>query len=117
MTELLEKQFDFQYKIALLKLYAYSKGYRFSGGDAYRSKRVFGEWGEKKGYGSAKSVHKLRLAEDLNLFVLRDERYKLADTGQEPEWVDLHDYWESIGGSKRIENDMNHFSFEYRGCR
>jgi hypothetical protein len=29
----------------------------------------------------------------------------------------LHDYWDSIGGSKRIDKDMNHFSLEYQGRR
>ena len=114
---LVEKQWLFQEQITKLKQFAFSQGYKISGGDSYRSKRVFGEWGEKKGYGSAYSVHKLRLAEDLNLWVQRGEKMVYADKGTEPEWKILHNKWEELGGAPAIDGDMNHFSFEFRGYR
>jgi len=79
-------------------------------GDAYRDPRLHGAMGEKKAYGAANSVHKLRLAVDLNLII----NGKLA---QPADYAPLHDYWDTLGGAERIANDMNHFSFEHNGFR
>jgi hypothetical protein len=59
--------------------------------------------------GDHDSVHKLGLAVDLNLYIngvyIRDER------GHE----ELHDFWDLLGGAPRIDDDMNHYSFEHNG--
>ena len=114
MSELLEKQIKFTLMIAELIGYAYRSGYQLTFGDAYRDPRVHGDFGEKKSYAAAKSVHKLRLAVDFNLF----KHGKLL-TGIQAEEAhhDLHDYWDMLGGAPRIEKDLNHYSMEMYGVR
>jgi len=92
--------------VAELIIFAYSKGYEITLGDAYRDPQVFGEMGEKKGYGHSSSYHKKRLAIDLNLF--RDGRYITDYEGHQV----LGEYWEFIGGSwgGRFD-DPNHYSY------
>lgn len=107
-----DKQRAFTRMIADLIQYAYEAGYELTFGDAYRDPRVHGEVGEKKSYSSASSVHKERLAIDLNLFV--NGAYII---GTHPAWDDLHDYWSSLGGADRIPNDDNHFSMLHDGRR
>lgn len=107
-----QKQRVFSKLIAELIIWAYENGYEITFGDAYRDSRVFGNVGTKKGYGRAGSVHKERLAVDLNLF--KDGRYltKTADhqlLGEK--WESMHELcrW---GGRF---NDGNHYSFEHQG--
>ena len=66
--KLSDQQIAFTLNIARLIDYAYSKGYGLTFGDAYRDARVHGEFGTKASYSAAKSVHKVRLAVDFNLF-------------------------------------------------
>jgi len=110
MSSLLEKQQAFSVAAAQLVLHAKEIGLPLTDGDAYRDPRLHGEFGEKKAYGEANSCHKLRLARDFNLVI----DGQLAPPSA---YAPLHDYWESIGGSKRILKDMNHFSFEHNGFR
>lgn len=98
------KQEEFSIALAKLLLHADKLGIGVSIGDVYRDPRVHGVVGEKKGYGHAKSCHKLKLAADLNLL-------DAADHGR------LHDFWDDLGGSQRIPGDMNHYSFEWQGMR
>lgn len=97
-----------------LIIFAYSRGYELTYGDAYRDPRVFGEVGERKsgGYGRSGSNHKIRLAVDFNLF--KDGKYLSATADH----TFLGEYWESIGGSWGGRfNDGNHYSLEYKGRR
>lgn len=102
--------------IAKLILYADSFGYELTWGDANRSKEAFGAWGVKKLYSAAFSVHKKRLAVDLNLIV--NEEY--IKDGNHPVYKLLGDYWKELhplarwGGDFK-SGDANHFSFEYKG--
>lgn len=92
--------------------YAHKQGYEVTLGDAYRDPRAFGKVGEKKAYGKKYSLHKERLAIDLNLFW--DGKY-LTKTSDHQE---LGEYWEGLhplcawGG--RFD-DGNHYSIEYEG--
>jgi hypothetical protein len=97
-----QKQSNFSLALAKLIIYAYSLGYEITFGD------VFAKTGHKVG-----SVHYLRLAGDLNLF--KDGKW--LDTGVEMEKGHnlLHDYWDTLGGAKRIAKDLNHYSFEHEG--
>lgn len=107
-----EKQRNFTSMVSLLIQYAYHKGYELSLGDAYRDPRVFGHVGEKKGYGASQSLHKERLAVDLNLFV--DGKY-ITDSNH-PAYLDIGSFWEFIGGTWGGRfNDGNHFSVEHNG--
>ena len=101
---LVTKQNKFAGMVAMLILYAQSQGYEITFGDAYRGERV--------PYGHAKSLHRKRLAVDLNLF--KDGVY-LPDT--ESHGV-LGLFWESIGGAwgGRFK-DGNHYSLEHEGIK
>lgn len=112
MESLGEKQKKFTLMIAQLIIFAYSKGYKLTFGDAYRDPRVFGDIGEKKGYGRSKSNHKIRLAVDFNLFL--HGQYLTSTEDHRP----LGEFWESIGGSWGGHfDDGNHYSLEYDGRR
>lgn len=106
MSELTQKQFDFNRKMAVLRLVAVELGYTLTDGDAYRDDRV--------PYGHPRSTHRSRLAEDHNIFL----GGKLL-TGKEADEAHgkLHDIWDMMGGAERIESDLNHYSFEWQGVR
>jgi hypothetical protein len=106
------RQSEFAVAAAKLILKAQELGYEVTLGDAYRDPRVFGNVGEVKGYGNARSCHKLRLAIDLNLFIGGAFRTDTESHRLLGEW------WESQGGSWGGRfNDANHYSFEYEGIR
>lgn len=106
MSKLLENQQTFAFKVAYLIVHAHNLGYQVTLGDAYRDPRLHGEMGVKKGYGSAKSFHKQRLAIDLNLF--KDGKF-LQSTEDHKE---LGEWRESQGGTWGGRfNDGNHYSW------
>ena len=111
-----EKQRRFTFAISELIQYAYMRGYELTMGDGYRDPRLHGEFGEKKSYAAAFSVHKLKLAQDLNLFIKGD----LIRDGTHEAWRDLGEQWESYDelarwGGRFKSVDSNHFSFEHQG--
>ena len=79
-------------------------GYELTFGDAYRDPRCQ--------YGQPFSLHRKRLAIDLNLFKNGSWLKKTED--HRP----LGEFWESIGGSwgGRFE-DGNHYSLEHEGMK
>lgn len=108
-----QKQARFMIAIAKLILWAEQhgkeNGYICTLGDAFRDSRVHGPFGVKVGYGSAYSMHKLRLAVDINVIkngVLTAEFHPA-----------LHDEWDRLGGAERIAKDLNHYSFLHNGRR
>ena len=98
-----QKQRQFTHMVALLILHAEQLGYELTFGDAYRDPRAT--------YGHPKSLHRKRLAIDLNLF--KDGKYLTDGTDHSG----LHDYWDMIGGAERIADDMNHYSLAHGGMR
>lgn len=84
-------------------------GYRVRIGDVFRDPRAHGDFGVLKGYAAANSVHKLKLAVDLNLVL----DGKLNSAGHKL----LHDYWDKVGGAERILGDMCHYSLNWEGYR
>lgn len=108
-----KKQERFSVALARQILWFNDRGYQVRMGDVYRDPRVFGAHGIKKGYGNSKSVHKLKLAADLNIFKDGD----WLSEGTDPIWAEAHKHWETLGGAKAVPNDPNHFSFEHWGCR
>lgn len=112
MTKLSDKQRRFAKLVPRLIDMAHNLGYEVTLGDAYRDPRVFGNVGEKAGYGNPSSLHKSRLAIDLNLF--KDKKYLHDDDGYKA----LGEWWESQGGTwgGRFK-DPNHFSMEHQGRR
>jgi len=107
-------QREFTLDIAKLIIWAYDNGFELTQGDAYRDPRSHGKFGEKGTYGRRHSLHKLRLAKDLNLFI--DGVYQTTTEAHRP----LGEYWESLregnswGGHF---NDGNHYSRKYHGFR
>lgn len=109
-----KKQQRFTYCISQLIAHAYSKGYGLTLGDAYRDPRLHGDFGTKSSYSAAKSVHKIRLAIDMNLFI---DGVWIADSDHKA-WLDIGEYWETLDHSARWGgwfHDANHFSFEHWG--
>lgn len=113
MSILGDKQRRFTKAKGELIVFAFSIGYELSDGDANRDERLHGKFGEKKGYGAANSMHKLRLAQDFNLFIKNEWIKKSSHRA----WGVLHAFWEARGGAQRIPGDANHFSFEHNGMR
>lgn len=112
--KLSDQQIAFTLNIARLIDYAYSKGYGLTFGDAYRDARVHGEFGTKASYSAAKSVHKVRLAVDFNLF--KGGIYRTETSA----YTELGEYWESLHPLNRWGGrwqDGNHFSMEYQGAK
>lgn len=113
-SSIVQKQHDFLLAVgkllAFAETYCHEHGYFMTLGDGYRDPRVFMGMGSKGGYGSAYSVHKMRLAIDINLI---DGKYLAASAAYKP----LHDFWDTIGGAARIEADLNHFSFQHGSYR
>jgi len=101
---LVDKQNEFTGMVVLLIRYAHSKGYQVTLGDAFRSEQVL--------YGHPNSLHRKRLAIDLNLF--KGGKY-LTTTDDHRE---MGEYWEEIGGSWGGRfNDANHYSLEHEGMK
>ena len=101
-----EKQSKFVKLIVLLLMHIHAKGYQVTFGDAYRDRRC--------SYGAPNSLHKIRLAIDLNLF--KDGVYLL----QTKDHRQFGEYWESLdpmcawGGHF---HDGNHYSLAHRGMK
>lgn len=99
-----QKQSRFVCMVATLIQYATECNYELTFGDAYRDPRVL--------YGHPKSLHKQRLAIDLNLFI--NGKYVTTCEGHKKLGV----FWESIGGSWGGRwGDYNHYSLAYEGMR
>ena len=115
MSETLgQKQRRFTRYVGLLIEFAYQQGYELTFGDAYRDPRAHGAVGEKRGYSSASSLHKERLAVDFNLF--KDGKYLTSTEAHRP----LGEYWESLSpdcswGGRFSNPDGNHYSIAHGG--
>ena len=112
-----QQQAKFAHMVALLILFAEQRGYEVTISHVLRC--------EDCPVGAKRSLHKLKLAIDLNLF--RNGKYLSSTEAHRP----LGEFWESIGGSwggrftkKVIENgsektvpnpDGNHYSLEWQG--
>ncbi len=111
MSELSEKQRKFAGMVGELITWAYAQGYELTLGEAWRSDATC-EVYAKQGKGIKNSLHRLRLALDVNLF--KDGVYQEASSSYTP----LGEFWESLGGSWGGRfNDAGHFSLEYHGVK
>jgi len=101
---LIEKQHRFTMMIADLLQFADREGYMVTGSDWYRDSRC--------GYGHPASLHRLRLAFDINIF--KDGRFL---TRTEDHLI-LGTFWESMGGTWGGRwGDGNHYSLEHKGIK
>jgi hypothetical protein len=97
-----EKQSKFVVSVAQLIIFASNNNIELTFGDA------FAKTGHKDN-----SNHYIRLAIDLNAFV--DGNYLSAGPEMEAAHNKLHDYWDTLGGAKRIKGDLNHYAISHEG--
>ena len=102
MGRLRDKQTEFARAVPRLIDAAFVLGYEVTLGDCFRDARC--------AYGSSKTLHRKRLAFDLNLF--KDGKY----LRQSKDYKKLGRYWESIGGKWGVirdgeQVDGNHFEW------
>ena len=112
MMTLGEKQELFMRLLPRLIDKAHELGFEIRGGDLERNRKVFGDLGEKRGYGHKNSCHKIKLAIDLNLFL--DGKWQ-TETAQH---VQLGYWWEAQHELCRWGgrfNDGNHYSLTHNG--
>lgn len=107
-------QCEFTHLVPKLLEKAWELGYEVTLGDAYRDPRAHGDFGVKVGYGAAKSVHKKRLAIDLNLFKNGQFLQGTEDHRELGEWWEKQHELARWGGRFA---DGNHYSFEYEGAK
>jgi hypothetical protein len=105
-----EKQEKFSKMVMLLLIHIHALGYSVRGGHWFRCDDCY--------VGAKNSVHKLKLALDINLSIspAHGERPRYL-TGRDAERAHnlIHNYWDSIGGAPRIKNDLNHYSVMHNG--
>lgn len=105
------KQAIFTANIASLIVFACSKGYKLTFGEAWRPRET-AELYAREGRGIASSLHCSRLAVDFNLF--KNGRYLTSTEDHRP----LGDYWKTLhplnrwGGDFR-RRDGNHYSMTH----
>ena len=97
-----QKQSRFAEMVADLLEYIYDSGYEVTFAEAYR----------RKGVGNSWSLHRKRLAIDLNLF--KDGRYLTSTKAHRR----FGEFWERLGGSWGGRfGDGNHYSLEHGGVK
>ena len=106
MSALGDKRREFSWKMSILELVAKAMGYEIARGRGFASENA-----NKADGGRKRSVHLAGLGQDLNLYI--NGRYIRDDEGHDK----LHDVWDMMGGAERIDEDMNHYSFEWQGMR
>tara|TARA_R110000868_G_scaffold3354_2_gene21777 strand:- start:27 stop:362 length:336 start_codon:yes stop_codon:yes gene_type:complete len=102
------QQKQFMRKLPRLLDKIFELGYEITGGDLMRDARTNGEFGEKVGYSSADSYHKLKLAIDLNIF--KDGVWLTSTEDHRP----IGEWWVSQGGTwggNFKSPDGNHYSW------
>jgi len=116
MVTLGEKQRLFARLVGQLIVWAYSRGFELTFGEALRTEAQAAA-NAASGAGISNSLHKIRLAIDMNLFVAGIYQ---TDSGA---YKPLGDYWKSLhplcrwGGDFVKRPDGNHFSLEHEGVR
>lgn len=111
-----EKQSQFAYMIGKLIMEAYLRGWELTLDEFYRPPET-AELYAKQGRGSAKSLHTMKLAADINLFI--GAKLQTSFAAYEP----LGIFWESLGGSwggrftGKVARDLRHFSLAHGGMK
>src|SRR3990167_2845260 len=110
-----EKQRLFTNLVGQLITWSYANGYELTFGDAYRTPEQAAA-NAAAGKGIARSLHTLRLAVDLNLFINGEYRTRSEDYKPLGEYfVSLHPL--ARWGGHFSKPDGNHFSLEHNGVR
>lgn len=109
------KQRTFTRLVGQLITWSYDHGYELTLGDAYRTPEQAAA-NAAAGKGVARSLHTLRLAIDLNLFVNGEYRTSTED------YRPLGDFWLTLHtdcrwGGNFSKPDGNHFSMQHNGVQ
>ena len=121
MSLLGERQELFMELMPRLLAWGYARGYRMRGGELWRPPEMVAIYAAR-GSGSANSLHPLRLAIDINLFL--NGTFLETSESHRP----LGDFWKSLhplcrwgGDFRRADGtpkpDGNHYSIEHNGVR
>jgi len=94
--------------------YVHYLGYEIRLGDLFRDPRSHGALDVQGVYGHPRSCHKLKMAIDLNLTA---NGVYLEGQAAEIAHNKIHDWWDTVGGAKRIIGDLNHYSVQYQDMR
>lgn len=95
--------------LAEFVVWAYGQGYALTEGEAFRTLEQ-AEWDAAHGLGIVNSLHRLRLAQDYNLFI--GGVYQTSGEAYRP----LGEHWEAQGGSwGGAWGDYGHFSLSPDG--
>ena len=100
-----EQQEIFIHNFAKLIVYIFEQGYTCTAGELFRTEEQ-AKWYAEHGMGILNSLHRERLAGDLNLF--KNGQFAMHDKDYEP----FGTYWESLHPSNRWGgrfSDGNHF--------
>jgi hypothetical protein len=105
---LVDKQAQFANMVGKLLVFAGLRGYQITLGDAFRDPRATFP------YSHPKSLHGMRLAIDLNVFLDGDL------LNEKEQYLPLAQYWEEMGGTwggrfKKV--DCPHFSLAHGGMK
>jgi len=95
-----DKQWIFLKNVSALIHWVERRGYKLTGGDLYRDSRCE--------YGSKSSLHRQRLAIDLNLFVNGEYQIQVTE-----EYLEVAKQWESMPHCRsgvRFD-DINHYEY------
>ncbi len=110
MGEMLDKQVDHTHRVARLIIYAES----FLKWYGCRMKITYCLRCPDCKIGHSKSLHYDNLASDFVIFeggeVLKGDKCELMHNV-------LHNHWDTLGGAKRIKDDLGHYSTAHRGMR
>lgn len=115
--KLSEKQQLFALNVGKLILWADEQGYGLTFGEAWRTDEQ-AALNARTGKGIANSLHRQRLAVDLNLFAA-DGTFLQSSEAHEP----LGHYWKTLhglnrwGGDFKPRPDGNHYSMEHEGVK
>ena len=107
-----QKQEAFFRKMMLLMMHIHALGYAARGEQWLRCQDCK--------IGHPRSLHKSKLAFDITLAyspVCNVRPKVLTGKAAEKAHARVHEYWSSIGGSKMIPGDSNHYSLEHGGMR
>ncbi|RLF44889.1 MAG: hypothetical protein DRN17_03620 [Thermoplasmata archaeon] len=102
--KLSKKRCKFTHMASLLVLYIEQMGYHAAYDDVMRKKTC--------SHGHPNSTHRSGLAVDM---VIYDSDWNYLSHGLI--YAIAHDFWDQIGGARRIEKDLGHFSLPWKGVR
>lgn len=123
MVILSAKQREFAQNIGIWIGLVYERGYAVTFGEGWRTDEQAALYAAN-GKGISNSLHRLRLAQDFNLFRQNLAGAWVYETNSDsPEWKILGELWKGLnplnrwGGDFKTRPDANHLSMEHEGIQ